>query len=283
MTIYVADVNIIASVNARRFLAGIACATGQRIGVTPQIVESAAGAVARETVRREAQRLRRFPGGRMPEPEDRERLAQWFRDYARDSAGPFKLVCASREEQKRAVAVLGTLPENAFCDSRRDAMESDRQILAESLAGGADMVLTNNMRSIRHGVINEWYAHTCGRNDSLVVPADPGMQRLAQELDVDDRTFALAALAMTVSNTPRPPAEEWRGVAEMLHFAGMALGYPAHQAGNAMLTVPESVRLPMLAEARSLKHQQPWKRCREAEAARVAIVRGPPSRGGLEL
>ena len=276
MTFHVADVMLIAPTNARRVLTGLACATGERIGLTPEVVISATKAIGNEAARRESQRLGRH-GHALPPSKSRcikTDTARWFADYARDPEGPFTVVCDDAGSQDDAERIEASLPDEAFVDRHANAADSDRRIVAEALAGGADMVLTNNMRSINHAVVNDWCAKTMGRNSPFMANASAGMQQVLLDADLDALGMARAALAMCVSDEPRPADEEWHGVLGILSFAEHQLEYVSYAAQNVLMPMGSGGRFEEeLRRARELRRREPWRHCRESEAARVGIVR----------
>ena len=274
-TLHVADVNLIAPTNARRALVGLACMAGEKIGLTPEVVQSGAGVIGHEAVRREARRQRRAGRelGIQAALDIRSRVSDWFTRRVDDPDGPYRVVCSAPSEKQRAVNLEARFPVQTFHDANLTARDSDRRILAEALAGNADMVVTNNLRSINHARFNRWCEAELGRNTPFVMAADAGFHQVVMDHNLGDRELVLAALAMCVSDRPRSDTEEWEGVRRLLMIAEQQIKYPAYVAGTAVMTSGATWRAAVLAEAREIKDQPPWVQCRRAEAERVRISR----------
>jgi len=280
MPICVIDANIITPTNPRRLLTGFACLTGETIGLTPEVARSAAGSIARDSARREAQRRRRAGAWMSGEQFARIRneVPGWFQAYATRPEGPFEVLCGgptpSAETMARIDEMDSRIPDVCFRDSNRKSLDSDRQIVAEALVADVDMVLTNNLDSIDHVRLNRWCSEQLGRNAAFVVPADIGTQRLVDGFDLSDEDIALAALAMCVADRERPVADEIESAGVMLRSARGQLSFLANAALSFRARRGDADQ-PLVAKAREVRRSPPWSVSRAAEARRAELVRGP--------
>ena len=199
-----------------------------------------------------------------------------MRRAARDPNGPFEVICTDPEAQQAATKVEAELPAAAFHDPSWPAADSDRRIIAEALAGGADTVLTNNMHSINHVVLNDWCRDETGHNRPFILNADAEFQRLAARRGLTGEAVVKAALAMSVADRASSDDEEWQGVQRLLSFATAQLGYAGYIGLAALRSASSDWRGTTLADARRpLKDQARWAHCRTLESERVGIVRSP--------
>ena len=91
---------------------------------------------------------------------------------------PFEIVQLTTEESERVEDILGAFTLRHFpalanvADVRH---HSDCLVVAQGLACGVDMIVTNNMRSMDHYEINQLVRERWGRNDGFLVTADDAL------------------------------------------------------------------------------------------------------------
>ena len=91
---------------------------------------------------------------------------------------PFEIVRLTAAERERAEEILSAFTLRHFpalanvADIRH---HSDCLVVAQGLACGVDMIVTNNMRSMDHHEINQLVRERWGRNDGFLVAADDAL------------------------------------------------------------------------------------------------------------
>ena len=103
-----------------------------------------------------------------------EQEAWWATMWRRDST-PYKLLRLSRKEQDLADKLERKMPHDCFTKGKPGYIEGhrDTKIICEALAVGGTVLLTSNIRSIKHNEVNNW---AIANGDRLGFAARPVVQ-----------------------------------------------------------------------------------------------------------
>ena len=276
MTIWVADTNLLLPSSSRRLLLGLAASRGERVGVTRTVAEE-----LRAQLPRYMQNARERATARPLSYAESEQLAgacrRWLeRNVSDQGDAPIRLLTGTH-----SIALIDEMPSRAFAPVVDRREHNDAYIIAEAIAGGASMVLTNNIRSIRHAVLNAWWRERFQKppGDSLLANGDEGIERLLPGNAEIGEALCDIALAMCVSDLPRDTEEDalsMRGaspsrspaegsIERMIRSLKEQYPFSAQVAWRAFETAKD--RSAKIAFARDLAGVPAWRAARRTEAS----------------
>ena len=262
MTVSVADANLLLPSSSRRLLLGVAASRGEQVGVTRTVAEE-----LRTQLPRYIQNSRERAAGKPFSHAEAEQLAQacgrWLDASVsqRDDA-PIQLLKGTH-----SVALIDEMPSRAFAPVLDRHEHNDAYIISEAIAAGAFLLLTNNIRSIRHAVINEWWRKRFDKSagDSLLANGDEGIERLLAGNPEIGESLCDIALAMCVSGLPRDEEEDALSLERMVASLKEQYPFSARVAWRAFETTKNVSR--RIAFARDLAEVPAWNAARRTEAS----------------
>ena len=170
------DANLMLAVDARRFLCAMQEMTGGHIWATEQVwreVWGACVATCHRAARRSVQSgLRR---GTLAEDVDARKMIvdmgvanvtamrHWLEDERRRNDRAWEYVASP---ESSSVLQLELLDSGALTDNKNK--HKDALVVAEAALAGAHIVSSDNLRTIRHGVLNAWLADRKAEGHPLV-------------------------------------------------------------------------------------------------------------------
>ena len=136
-------------------------------------------------------------------PRVLERLEQqaWWARQWRNPKSPFEIVGLNEEQEERCVELAEQIDPRCFPHARVAYVPEhrDTRIICESIVLDAKMLLTSNMRSINHDLVNEWAVANGTRlgftPEPVVFPADATLVRRAHQPDGLKRLVAAGLIA----------------------------------------------------------------------------------------
>ena len=262
MTVWVADTNLLLPSSSRRLLLGLAASRGERIGVTRTVAEE-----LRMRLPKYLQNARERATARPLSYAESEQLASacrhWLgRNVSHQPDAPIQLLTGTH-----SVALIDEMPSRAFAPVLDRREHNDAYIISEAIASGASLLLTNNIRSIRHAVINAWWRERFDKpaGDSLLVNGDEGIARLLPGNAEIGEALCDIALAMCVSDLPRDADEDALSLERMIRSLKEQYPFSAQVAWRAFETAND--RNAKIAFARDLAGVPAWRAARRAEAS----------------
>ena len=109
------------------------------------------------------------------EIETNRRHREGWRDAVEAANSPFVLLETTRDVSARIREIVDLLDLKCFPEletAGQIANHPDAAIIAEGVAFGTEVVITNNMNTINHYEVNDLMARKTGRNTPVVVTAD---------------------------------------------------------------------------------------------------------------
>ena len=262
MTIWVADTNLLLPSSSRRLLLGLAASRGERVGVTRTVAEE-----LRAQLPRYMQNARERATERPLSYAESEQLAgacrRWLERNVSDLGdAPIRLLTGTH-----SIALIDEMPSRAFAPVVDRREHNDAYIIAEAIAGGASMLLTNNIRSIRHAVLNAWWRERFQKppGDSLLANGDEGIERLLPGNAEIGEALCDIALAMCVSDLPRDAEEDALSMDRMIRSLKEQYPFSAQVAWRAFEMAKD--RSAKIAFARDLAGVPAWRAARRTEAS----------------
>ena len=218
------DTNMLLKPTARLLSACWLESAGKRTTVVPKVAEQL------------------MYGKTQPAPTAAQASAEAWGDAFAQGVSVYGVAALSEGESEQVGAILESLPLACFprlLDADAIPMEADAVIIAQALAAGLDLILTNNMRSIDHVEINAWARKSLGRNAPFIQTMDDALCAAHSELRGGESLLRLAL----ASNWPLDDREMTkdevhaavRGLADR-----MADGMRAPNAAARMLNAYES-------------------------------------------
>ena len=132
---------------------------------------------------------------------------------------PFEIVRLTSAEQDRAEDILSAFTLRHFpalanvADIRH---HSDCLVIAQGLACGVDMIVTNNMRSMDHHEINQLVRERWGRNDGFLTAADDALLAAHPGGEAARRMLAMALASVLPAGSQEPGLGDARKLLEDL-------------------------------------------------------------------
>ena len=186
---------------------------------------------------------------------DERRLQQqvWWGQMWRDENSPYKVLNLSKEQQELTDELARRIDPKCF----RNAMPAyvaehhDTRIVCESMALGAKMLLTSNMRSIDHARLNDWAVENGERlgvkAEPVVYEADAAMERWTQTPEGLERwlTAGLIACWPLEDNPPGQTVVDKtiKDVERMTRGTGGRLARAGKLLSERLKTYPDAERL----------------------------------------
>ena len=262
MTVWVADTNLLLPSSSRRLLLGLAASRGERLGVTRTVAEELRVGLPRYMQdARERAAAKPLPYG------ESERLIaachRWLDHNVSDGDdAPIRLLRGAH-----SIALIDEMPTRAFAPVLDRREHNDAYIIAEAIAGGASLLLTNNIRSIRHAVLNDWWRERFQRpaGDSLLANGDDGIERLLPGNAEVGEAVCDIALTMCVSDLPREAEDDALSLERMIRSLNEQYPFSARLAWRAFETAED--RSAKIAFARDLASAPAWRTARRTEAS----------------
>lgn len=282
--IYVADNDLFSRSTPRRFLCGIATLINEPVCITPRIVSE----TTRSVNYLEAQQvLDRMNSLGIKDRILRARVltrveaavSEWIEEAILSGEGPVKCIGQDPESHLDALDWASKLPRQYFKRLDRSGLNNDIIIIAESIASGAELVLSNNMGTIDQFQLNQWIQDEGVRNRPLIQSGEVGMSQL---LDDDFAEYShRSAICMTLPYELRSPDEE----AQSVQIFASRLRQSFTLCANT-IEVEE-----MRSEKRDMRWEESrqdiestqWEVARNIETLRIEKVRNAVHDEGLEL
>ena len=174
--VFALDTNLVLAVDARRFLCAMQETTGGEIVVTEQVHREAcslSSVFAQKAARKESVRLlEREPSMSeqdLLEYETRrtleiaDRTEAWFEGERARNDAAWRYVPRPPHSRVLQAQLLSTP-----CLTDADNRGADAWVVAEAVLSGATVLAADNLRSIRHGVLNHWLKHQREKGNRLV-------------------------------------------------------------------------------------------------------------------
>ena len=262
MTIWVADTNLLLPSSSRRLLLGVAANRGESIGITPTVAEELRAKLPRY-MQNARERASAQPLSFAESRQLAQACARWLDHNISDQDdAPIRLLKGTH-----SLALIDEMPPRAFAPVLDRHEHNDAYIIAEAIAGGASLLLTNNIRTIRHTVVNEWWRTRFGRpaGDSLLANGDEGIERLLPGNAEIGETLCDIALAMCVSDLPRDADEDMLSFERMIASLKEQYPFTAQVAWRAFETTKDRSR--RIAFARDIAGVPAWRVARSTEAS----------------
>ena len=93
-----------------------------------------------------------------PRVVERLRQQAWWARQWRDSDSPYEVVSLNEQQEDLCLQLAEEIDPRCFPHAKAAYVPEhrDTRIICESIVLDAKMLLTSNMRSIKHGLVNEW-------------------------------------------------------------------------------------------------------------------------------
>ena len=273
--IHVEDTNLLTAVTPRRFLLGLAAMERTPIMLVPTVVAECRRCLAGDEIR--AWEARLVDSDLTAEQRDAVQIAagaaarQWFDRELTTPEGPLAALPADdAEAELRAVRIRARMPADVFVlgtDEKRPT--NDELIVAEALASGAEMLITNNTGSIRHGALNEWVVGSALRNRRFIYGGSDAMDALLGD-DAPCKAHLIAS-CMTLAEQECADDHEAGSLIRFANLLKNSLGFAAFAALR--YERDGHGRANRRAARRMIETESRWHEARQCEARRVAMVR----------
>ena len=282
--IYVADNDLFSRSTPRRFLCGIATLLNEPVCVTPRIVEETTKSVnylesqqVLEHMNRLGIQNRQFRARILTCVE--KAVSEWIEEAILTEEGPVRCIGRDAESHLEALEWASRLPRHYFKRLDRGGLNNDIVIIAESIASGAELVLSNNMGTIDQFQLNQWIQEEGVRNRPLNQSGEMGVSQLLNEHFSE--YCHRAAICMTLSYDPRSQEEE----ADSVRIFASRLRQSFALCANTIEVeeLRSSERDVRWEEARQTIDSDHWDLARNIETLRLAKVRKAVQDEGLEL
>lgn len=193
---------------------GLATLTGQPMCITPEIENELIHQIIRISNKNVVDQLSsryqlRESDKRKVEDSIFRSLTEWKNEYLLAQQSPIQCVGANEEFQMRARMLAQRFPSEPriFFGPNAYDYTGDLKIISEALAVGADLVLTNNHRSIGHSNLNRWVIASGLRNETFLYSGPAGVEKILG--DKFTEYCHLASIYMTVSEEVRSRDEDF--------------------------------------------------------------------------
>lgn len=282
--IYVADNDLFSRSTPRRFLCGIATLINEPVCVTPRIVAETTKSVNYLESQQILNRLntlgiqdRSFRARVLTRVETA--ITEWIEEVILSDEGPVRCIGRDPESHLDALEWASRLPRRYFKRLDRSGLNNDIVIIAESIASGAELVLSNNMGTIDQFQLNQWIQDEGIRNRPLLQSGETGVSQL-----LNDRFTEYchrAAICMTLSYEPRSPEED----ADSVRIFASRLRQSFALCANTIEVeeLRSSKRDDRWEESRQVIDSQQWSIARNVETLRLEKVKKAVQNEGLEL
>ena len=188
----------------RKLHAALAEIAGRKVLVPPTVATELAPLVAPEGLNvrtSEAEQLLKA-NPQLGKSRRREVEQQaWWASVWRDDKSPYGIIQLTEEQRELTNQLRKSLPVTGFRNAKAGyvADHRDARIVAESMAVGAKVLLTSNLRSIEHDAVNAWAVANGPRfglrAEAVVHEADGVLTAQAQGRDGRDRLVQAGLMA----------------------------------------------------------------------------------------
>lgn len=231
------DTNLAGVRGPRAFWATLCEEIGQPLALTPTAANETLRRVRLETERewtKKLKRINREQGLGWSRTQIR-RLAtsaanasrDWLREEMRRQGGIYAFTRRTAEEtEDREAEIEDAMDDRAF-DLTTDNGIRDRKIAIEAMACGYDILASNNVESIDHGMLRHWIEEGAGRTLGIrttILRPEPAEERIRWEYGKPIEWTAHAAARACVSDpeNARQAALEVTELIEEFHERGMS-------------------------------------------------------------
>lgn len=284
--LHVADTNLLLHSTPRRYLLGVAAYRDEPVLLTPTValeLELNLPEVEYQAWKRRAKEIdANAPDHLVERLQDAAGMASasWLRHELARPDGPLRRMDRSDGSFVReARAIRRHLPDAAFAVRGTEAVPTgDERVVSEAIAYGADLLLTNNVQSMNHHVVNEWATREHGYNHPFLCDGDSGLGLVLGE-DFQRKAHWVAC-CMSVSLEARSEASQ----TESFH----------RFAANLRQTFPRSACAMHVCEAQAdgvatrrhareaIASERMWAKVRDCDMRRVKAVREAAAALGWE-
>ena len=283
MTICVADTNVIGFPTPRRLLSGISVQLGNPFFATPTVAREGVKIIRRAEEIHWLERMKEFD---LPASVKSSVFAavgnaaeEWAEELLHLDEGWLRPICTTSEKQMDAALFTLEIPKEAFISPRPMNYAQDMAIVCEAIAGGADMMITSNMDTIDHAMLNRWVIDSGLRNSPVLYSPDYGISELLGEFKAE---YAhVAAITMGLSRSSRPKWEEHESLMRFTRGLEVAFSHLATVIRHEEL---RSDNTPVRWElARSNLLRSEWEEVRRLEEDRILRTRAAAREAGFDF
>ncbi len=182
---FAVDTNLLLHSTPRRLLCGIALETGQQIHVLPEVHNEVLWGITRVERRRFERRHKESLAKRSAQENVKQIRAVedaakgWYLGELERGDSPLNLAFKSDEDAFEIERIASELPELAFQKRRAsEPVAGDPLIVSEAVYFDIDLLSTNNLNTINHGLINRWLRDK-GWNRPLILDPSQTLERLS--------------------------------------------------------------------------------------------------------
>ena len=282
MTVCVADTNVIGFPTPRRFLSGLSVELGHPFFVPPTIVLEAVHTIRRAEERfwlkkMETQTLSPRVKSAVFAAVGSE-VEDWAKELLLSDQGWLRPTCTSTSTKINAVNLSQEIPLDAFTDTRPNKHENDVAIVCESIAGGADMLITANMETMDHVTLNRWLMGSGFRNIPLLHSPDMGIAELlgAQKIE----SVHVTAITMGLSHAQRSEQDEHDSL--MKFTEGLRMTFPNIRSTIRNEELRSDDTAERWAKARSNLKLPEWQQVRASEENRISRTQAAARAAGFD-
>ena len=223
------DTNLVGVWNTRAFWATLCETVDQRMVLMPTTQREVLRRIRLETEREWTEKLE---GINRTEPHHWSKVtirrlattaATASRDYFRDTLGQQGAIYATVPEMTEAVEELeaeieSTIPDNGFDLSTGNGIR-DRKIVIEAMARGYDILASNNIRSIRDPILDDWLRNREGKElgiQTTILRPEAAEQTLRSHYRQSVQWLPIAAARACVTD-PSNPHRAAHEIAELIN------------------------------------------------------------------
>lgn len=275
--LHVADTNLLLHPTPRRFLLGAAGYREEPVLLAPTVAfELERNLPVVESLAWE--RRARESDAHMPEGQTRAMrqatgtaALRWLQEEMERPDSPLKcMVLFDSEISMAARAIRRGIPDEAFVvRGTKDNPNGDEMVVSEAIAYGADLLLTNNVQTLDHRLLNAWASKEHGYNHPFLCDADTGLGMVLEGNFMRDAHWV--ACCMSVSGDERPDDAQTQSFLRFVHnlrqaFPRTACAMRAYELQEDGAEIRRSARAAIQEDPR-------WNLVRDCEMRRVSAVR----------
>ncbi len=226
-SVFALDTNLLVYPTARQFLSGVALELGEVIAILPEVYREITdgGHLALAEAHRFNRRMR-IRGADLSDEEKNEALKilqapvrAWI-DSVLLNSPPFISIPSDENVKQGTRTIVDTMPTEAFSGTiHRDTPAGDRQIVAEAVYFGIDILGSNNLDTVDHQELNTW-AKKRGWNRDLIQTPSQLVLALASDNIATAYQWAMAFGMHKISSRPLQNQQEFSKTLNVLSRAG---------------------------------------------------------------
>lgn len=283
MTVCVADTNLIGFPTPRRFLNGLSIQLGYPFYTTPTVAVEGVRTIRRAEEIHWLERMKNVDLSNSVRQDVfaavGEEAEAWAKELLDLDSGRFRQVCSTQDQRMEAALFTLEIPKKAFISPRTVDYAQDMAIVCEAIAGGADMMITKNISTIDHEMLNKWLFNSGFRNAPMLYSPDYGISEL---LGRNKAEYShLAAITMGLSRTPR---KVWDEHTSLLKFADRLKGSFSQLAAVIINEELTSTATPERWErGREYLLEEKWEQARRSEDDRIKRTQTAAREAGFDL